>query len=71
MAHVLEPVGSASPSDAAQTLQKHSKRAPQVQIVLAREAGELECVLRCAQVVATHQFEHGRDACLPNASVPT
>jgi hypothetical protein len=29
-------------------LQKHSKRAPQVQIVLAREAGKLECVLRGA-----------------------
>ena len=41
-AHVLKPVGMRDALRSRPTLQKHSKRAPQVQIVLAREAGKLE-----------------------------
>ena len=41
-------------------LQKHSACFPQGQIVLVRQAGESECVLRGARIVAPHQFEHRR-----------
>ena len=57
---------SSSPSPSAPlcsgrpALEKHAERAPHGQIMLAREAGEFECVRRGARVVATHQFEQGR-----------
>ena len=59
-AHVLEPAADRAARSGRPTLQKHAERAPQGQVVLTREPGQLEGVRRGARGAATHQFEQGR-----------
>ena len=58
--HVLEPAAERAVRCGRPTLEKHGERSKHGQVMLAREAGEFESVLRGALLVATHQFEHGR-----------
>jgi hypothetical protein len=59
-AHLLEPTADRAAYIGRPTLEKHAVRAKQGQVMLTREAGEFEGVLRGARVAATHQFEQGR-----------
>ena len=60
MAHVLEPVADRAARGGRPTFEKHAERSPLVQIVIAREVGEFEGVLRGAPTIAPHQVEHRR-----------
>src|ERR1700733_10855954 len=53
-AHALEPAAARAACSGRPTLEKHAERAKQVQIELAREAGEFEGVRRDARPVAAH-----------------
>src|SRR5271165_7084146 len=55
--HVLETVAGPAAFSPRQAIEKNRVRSPRWQIVLARESGELNGVLRGAREVAVHQRE--------------